>query len=213
MPPKIDFVVVLMLENRSFDHIFGSFPGANGLEGTEFNLLKPFDPQSDANPKFAVGNNAAFAISRGLGPGHSLKATNIQLAGVPTGPDADHPVKLNGFVASYTGNLKGDHVAKPTPEELGQPMKHFSKDQLPGLNALALTLVIGSGLLIRTSMALNSVKPGFDPSNVLVMSMSFTGPQFPTSVSVDRMIHRGAEELRGEEARIGAAAQRIARRA
>jgi putative ABC transport system permease protein len=63
--------------------------------------------------------------------------------------------------------------------------------------ALALTLVIGSGLLIRTSLSLNSVKPGFDPNNVLVMSMSFTGPQFPTSVSVDQMIHRGAEALRG----------------
>jgi len=142
MPPQIDFVVVLMLENRSFDHLFGSFPGANGLKGTEFNLLKPFDPPSDANPKFSVGNNAAFAISRGLGPGHSLKATNIQLTGVPTGPDADHPVKLNGFVASYAGNLKGDHVSSPTPDELAQPMRNFSKTQLPALNELARQFVL-----------------------------------------------------------------------
>lgn len=142
MAPKIDFVVVLMLENRSFDHIFGFFPGANGLKGTEFNLLKPFDPPSDANPKFNVGEGANFAIARGLGPGHSLKATNIQLSGVPTGPDAAHPVALNGFVASYTGNLKGDHVSKPTPEELGQPLKSFSKEQLPSLNALAREFVL-----------------------------------------------------------------------
>ena len=28
---KIEHIVVIYLENRSFDHIFGSFPGANGL--------------------------------------------------------------------------------------------------------------------------------------------------------------------------------------
>lgn len=142
MAPKIDFAVVLMLENRSFDHIFGFFPGANGLKGDEFNLAKPFDPPSAANPKFPVGGGAAFTIARGLGPGHSLKATNIQLAGVATGPDARHPARLNGFVASYVGNLKGNHVSNPTRDELGQPMKSFSKDQLPGLNALAREFVL-----------------------------------------------------------------------
>ena len=27
----IDHVIVLFLENRSFDHLFGTYPGANGL--------------------------------------------------------------------------------------------------------------------------------------------------------------------------------------
>jgi predicted permease len=62
--------------------------------------------------------------------------------------------------------------------------------------ALALTLVIGSGLLIRTSMAYRSVVPGFDANNVLTMRMSFTGPRFPTSASVDQAIHDGVERLR-----------------
>jgi predicted permease len=62
--------------------------------------------------------------------------------------------------------------------------------------ALALTLVIGSGLLIRTSMALRAVAPGFDANNVLTMRMSFTGPQFQTSSSVDQAIRLGAERLR-----------------
>jgi predicted permease len=62
--------------------------------------------------------------------------------------------------------------------------------------ALALMLVIGSALLIRTSMALRSVEPGFDPSNVLTMSMSFTGPQFQTSAGLENMIQRGANRLR-----------------
>jgi predicted permease len=62
--------------------------------------------------------------------------------------------------------------------------------------ALALMLVIGSGLLIRTSMAFRSVDPGFDATNVLTMSMSFTGPQFQTSAGVDNVIQRGVNRLR-----------------
>jgi predicted permease len=62
--------------------------------------------------------------------------------------------------------------------------------------ALALTLVIGSGLLIRTSLALNSVAPGFDSENVLTMRMSFTGPRFPTSASVEQTIEQGVARLR-----------------
>src|SRR5204863_8768586 len=61
--------------------------------------------------------------------------------------------------------------------------------------ALALALVIGSGLLIRTSLALRSVAPGFDPNNVLTMSMSFTGPRFQTAASVEQAIRAGVERL------------------
>jgi len=62
--------------------------------------------------------------------------------------------------------------------------------------ALALTLVIGSGLLIRTSLALRAVAPGFDASNVLTMTMSFTDPRFQTSMSVDQAIRDGVDRLR-----------------
>ena len=62
--------------------------------------------------------------------------------------------------------------------------------------ALALTLVIGSGLLIRTSLALRAVQPGFDANNVLTMQMSFTGPRFRTSESVENTIREGIDRLR-----------------
>ena len=85
MPPmpqdKIKHVVVLMMENRSFDHLFGFRPGVNGLKGDEFNLLLPSQPQSLSNPPFTVGAGAAYAISAGEGPGHSVNQTNVQLFG------------------------------------------------------------------------------------------------------------------------------------
>jgi len=62
--------------------------------------------------------------------------------------------------------------------------------------ALALVLLVGSALLIRTSMALSVVDPGFDPNNVLTMRMSLTGPRFVTSEGVERMVRDGVERLR-----------------
>src|SRR6185436_12760896 len=62
--------------------------------------------------------------------------------------------------------------------------------------ALALILLIGSALLIRTSLALRAVDPGFDPHNVLTMRMSLTGPRFLTSAGVEQMVRDGVERLR-----------------
>jgi predicted permease len=62
--------------------------------------------------------------------------------------------------------------------------------------ALALVLLVGSALLIRTSLALGGVNPGFDPKNVLTMRMSLTGPRFLKAAAVERLVRDGAARLR-----------------
>ena len=62
--------------------------------------------------------------------------------------------------------------------------------------SLALVLLVGCALLIRTSIALNSVDPGLDPNNVLTMRMSLTGPRYTSAAFVEQLIHTGAERLR-----------------
>jgi predicted permease len=61
--------------------------------------------------------------------------------------------------------------------------------------ALALTLLVGSALLIRTAIALAHVDPGFDPSHVLTMRMSLKAPRFEKSEGVDLAIRAGVERL------------------
>ncbi|PYQ77982.1 MAG: hypothetical protein DMG01_13000, partial [Acidobacteria bacterium] len=63
--------------------------------------------------------------------------------------------------------------------------------------ALALILLVGSALLIRTSLALRAVDPGFNPSNVLTMRMSVSSPQFVKADAVERLVRTGVEHLRG----------------
>jgi predicted permease len=62
--------------------------------------------------------------------------------------------------------------------------------------ALALVLLIGSALLIRTAVALGRVDPGFDTHNVLTMRMSLKGAQFDKSEAVEHLVHNGVERLK-----------------
>ena len=62
--------------------------------------------------------------------------------------------------------------------------------------ALALVLLVGASLLIRSFMALRAVNPGFVSHNVLTMRMSMTEPRFTTSAGVDQLVRAGVERLR-----------------
>ncbi len=61
--------------------------------------------------------------------------------------------------------------------------------------ALALVLLIGAALLLRTFSALRAVNPGFDSHNVLTLRMSLSGPRFLKTAAVDSLVRQGAERL------------------
>ena len=69
--------------------------------------------------------------------------------------------------------------------------------------ALALVLLVGATLLIRTFAALRSVDPGFNTHNVLTMNMSITGPRFEKTAAVAELVEearRQVEAIPGVEA-------------
>jgi putative ABC transport system permease protein len=66
--------------------------------------------------------------------------------------------------------------------------------------ALALVLLVGAALLLRTFMILRGVNPGFDAHNVLTMQMSLTGKRFETAAGVAELVReaeRRVESLPG----------------
>jgi putative ABC transport system permease protein len=66
--------------------------------------------------------------------------------------------------------------------------------------ALALVLLVGAALLIRTFAALRGVNPGFSTDKILTMEMSLTGTRFDTSAAVNQLVRdsqRRVENLPG----------------
>jgi putative ABC transport system permease protein len=61
--------------------------------------------------------------------------------------------------------------------------------------ALALVLVIGAALLIRTFLKLEDVNPGFTTHNVLTASMSISGSRFQKTAPVAQIVRDGRERL------------------
>jgi putative ABC transport system permease protein len=61
--------------------------------------------------------------------------------------------------------------------------------------SLALVLLIGAALLIRTFLALRGVNPGFNPHNVLTMQMSLTGDRFQKTAGVAQLARDGRERI------------------
>jgi len=61
--------------------------------------------------------------------------------------------------------------------------------------ALAVVLLVGAGLLIRTSMALYSVKPGFETRNILTMRMSLASKAYETGSGIEQLVRTATERL------------------
>jgi putative ABC transport system permease protein len=61
--------------------------------------------------------------------------------------------------------------------------------------ALAVVLLIGAALLIRTSIALGSVERGFSAHNVLLVRTSLSGSRYASTASVEQAVRAGRERL------------------
>ncbi|MGA3205280.1 MAG: ABC transporter permease, partial [Bryobacteraceae bacterium] len=62
--------------------------------------------------------------------------------------------------------------------------------------SLALILLIGSGLLIRSFLSMRSIDPGFNTHNVLTLEMSLTGDRFQKTAGFARLVDSSAERIR-----------------
>ena len=123
---RLQHIVVLMMENRSFDHMLGSLPGIGGID----------DAGAFTNPN-ADGNaikplpQAAFQAQLQPDPDHHFPAVDLQIYGKDSKPgDNNRQPNMQGFVLSYyhqQQDLKHSQVI----------MYYFPKEKLPVLTTLA----------------------------------------------------------------------------
>lgn len=62
--------------------------------------------------------------------------------------------------------------------------------------ALALVLLAGAGLLIRTFVSMRTANRGFDEQNVLTVEMSLANPQFEKTTQVAQLVRKAESRLR-----------------
>jgi phospholipase C len=109
----INHVVILMLENRSFDHMLGYLYTAQGNVSPSG---QPFEGLTGAeqNPDGKGGTAGVYQITPttpnayfmpGADPGEGYKATNDQLYGSTTAPATGTPAPMTGFVTDYAYTL------------------------------------------------------------------------------------------------------------
>jgi putative ABC transport system permease protein len=149
-----------------------------------------------------AGIRAILRVNPGNIPYVGLQGSNV---------DLDWRVGLYTFGLSLlTGVLFGLVPAlQSSRTDLNSSLKESSSRSGTGLRhnrtravlvtteiALALVLLVGAALLIRTFVALRQVNPGFDSRNVLTMRMSLTGPQFATPAGTTQVFHDGLRRIR-----------------
>ena len=136
MPAGLDnlkHIVVLMMENRSFDHMLGALkaenPRINGLSGTESNLDTTNEPAK-------VQPLADFQGQLDPDPDHHFPAVNKQLFfGAAAGSSAP---TMQGFVQSYYDQQRDVQHSRKI-------MYYFSPDKLPVLATLARNFAVFNG--------------------------------------------------------------------
>jgi phospholipase C len=142
----VDHVVVLMLENRSFDHMLGFLYAGNGNKspsGQEFDGLtgNESNPGPDGDVKvFPIDASKQYAyFMPGADPGEGYLATNAQLYGT-TKPASGAVPGMDGFVNDFAYTLKWEASEKlsilpgTTPASI---MGCFPPEMLPVLSGLA----------------------------------------------------------------------------
>jgi len=133
MPAGLDnlrHIVVLMMENRSFDHMLGSLTAVNPqIDGIAAQLSNPDTNGNPVQPQPL----AQFQGQLDPDPDHHFPAVDLQIFGGDTSPN--RVANMQGFVKSYFNQQR----------DVGHSQKimyYFAQNQLPVLTTLALEFAV-----------------------------------------------------------------------
>ncbi len=125
----IEHLIVLMLENRSYDHMLGYLDAGTSLAGKEFNLVDSLDPNSE---KVFVSNTSGYITQPN--PLHDVISVEKQEFGQPG--KVVSPAPMNGFVKVQIENAQGNL-------ETGKNiMQSFDPALVPAISTLAREFVL-----------------------------------------------------------------------
>jgi phospholipase C len=122
---KIDHIIVLMLENRSFDHMLGYLSLEGGRDDID-GLRDEFANDHDGR-RYPVRHLQTTAIRDD--PDHSASSVDLQVGGGA----------MNGFSASYAETLAGRGIQDGDPGRVNHPRGVISSGPIKVTMASCLT--------------------------------------------------------------------------
>ena len=128
--PKIEHIIVLMMENRSFDHILGYMaqenPKIDGIVGNDYTNL-----DSSGEPYHGF----FFKVLKGQGPAAPLGELNFVVEGVMIGgfalvaaPSEYEVTGVRAFIVSHDGAVYEKDFGPKTLDEF-KNMERFNPDK------------------------------------------------------------------------------------
>ena len=148
-----------------------------------------------------VGVRLLLAVSPGgiprIGPDGSAVSLDLNVLLFTFGVSVLTGILFGLFPAISTSRINLASALKESSSQAGVGLRTGKVRSILviGEVALALVLVVGAGLLIRTFMKLQAVDPGFDTHNVLTMAMSLSGERFQKTAGVAQIVRDGTERL------------------
>lgn len=125
----IEHVVVLMLENRAFDHMAGFFDGVDGLDLSMSNPVNTSNPTGD---RIKVGNTSPFVAP--LDPNHGTPATTSKIYGQACLDARCKTATMDGF-AEYA-------LRRHSRADAATLLNAFTPDRVPIMSTLASEFMI-----------------------------------------------------------------------
>ena len=193
------------------EDVVGGTLSLGGDAHTVLGVLAPFDTEAIQGPEgppdvylpFRIDPNSAMhghffrSVGR-LAPGASVESASASLQPAADtfrqrfpgalGPEASFSVRS---FPDLTETLKesGSRTGSGFHQQRARAVLVVSEV------GLALVLLVGAALFIRTFVNLRAVDPGFDARQVLTMNMSLGGGRFDTAAAVGEVMRAGRERL------------------
>jgi phospholipase C len=135
----IKYVIVLMLENRSFDHMLGFLKQLNqqirGCLPNDEGCSNHLKANDSTTAEVTVDDTAVYSQAS---PSHSISGTSEQIYGTST-PSDGATGTMDGFIQSYSKSFSGD-------TEKGSSIMHcYAPDHVPAIANLSLEFGLFDG--------------------------------------------------------------------
>jgi phospholipase C len=124
---KVKYVFVIFQENRSYDHYFGTFPGANGLFSTypEANSGDPSSQPGNTFPSFKSAIQAVTSsgsLNYSTGSPFLVPRQIVNQSGAVTPIYSEDMLSVDHSHTGYVNDLHSDQATRSVPQNDGYPL-------------------------------------------------------------------------------------------